>query len=311
MAEFRSIASAMDEDYKVEELKPQRSVDNEDFRKVFDRPFAAPLPSESAPQNTQVQTSHYDYNFDEKDYKNRRISTAKYHAPLQRMHFRSRNVGKKGKTDGGTEHKRRSREAQDHKDPKGHKDIKGHKEHKGHVKDHTDSGEKPHHHHHHRHHHRHPPPVLHHHRTISEREHLESRLRSGALTLREIEPIQERLATEKDEASVLAKRDLEEMAWHRFEDLRGLRRRRPHLPRHKSGMKTHYSRTDLSKSLQRFPVKYDHNPHEAFVELAQLTKHGEEMEWQEAARWIKFEENVEDSNRWESRMWLHSHSIAC
>ena len=22
------------------------------------------------------------------------------------------------------------------------------------------------------------------------------------------------------------------------------------------------------------------------------------MEWQEAARWIKFEENVEDSNRW-------------
>ena len=178
------------------------------------------------------------------------------------MHFRSRNVGKKGKTDGGTEHKRRSREGihvlpkikegqvshgyfedekenqeilksskdegklrhhhhhhgrhhherKDHKDPKGHKDLKGHKEHKGHVKDQTDSGEKPHHHHHHRHHHRHPPPVLHHHRTISEREHLESRLRSGALTLREIEPIQERLATEKDEASVLAKRDLEEMA---------------------------------------------------------------------------------------------------
>ena len=51
------------------QLKPQRSVDNEDFRKVFDRPYAAPLPSESAPQNTQVQTSHYDYNFDEKDYK--------------------------------------------------------------------------------------------------------------------------------------------------------------------------------------------------------------------------------------------------
>lgn len=37
---------------------------------------------------------------------------------------------------------------------------------------------------------------------------------------------------------------------------------------------------------------------QAFVELEQLTKHGEEMEWQEMARWIKFEENVEDSNRW-------------
>lgn len=32
--------------------------------------------------------------------------------------------------------------------------------------------------------------------------------------------------------------------------------------------------------------------------MEQLTKHGEEMEWQEMARWIKFEENVEDSNRW-------------
>ena len=32
--------------------------------------------------------------------------------------------------------------------------------------------------------------------------------------------------------------------------------------------------------------------------MEQLTKHGEEMEWQETARWIKFEENVEDSNRW-------------
>lgn len=44
-------------------------MDNEEFKKFFERPFAAPLPSESAPQNTQVKTSHYDYNFDEKDYK--------------------------------------------------------------------------------------------------------------------------------------------------------------------------------------------------------------------------------------------------
>ena len=43
-------------------------MDNDEFRKVFERPFAAPHPSESAPQNTQVKTSHYDYNFDEKDY---------------------------------------------------------------------------------------------------------------------------------------------------------------------------------------------------------------------------------------------------
>nr|XP_058942505.1 band 3 anion transport protein-like [Pocillopora verrucosa] len=331
MAEIRSLTSAMNEDdAPMEEVKPQITVDNEEFRKVFERPFAAPLPSESAPQSSQVPTSHYDYNFDEKDYKSRRVSSTRYHVPLQRLHSRSKNLDKLNKTDGGSsEHKRKSREGihvlpkikedqvslgveDDKENEKVLKPVKegkhhhrhhgrhhkDHKDHKG-QKDMKDVGEKPHHHHHHhRRHHHHPHPVLHHHRTISEREQLESRLRSGVLTLREIEPIQERLATEKDEANCLAKRDLEEMAWHRFEDLRGLRRRRPHLPRHKSGMSTHFSSTDISKSLQKFPVKYDHSPHEAFVELEQLTKHGEEMEWKETARWIKFEENVEDSNRW-------------
>lgn len=38
---------------------------------------------------------------------------------------------------------------------------------------------------------------------------------------------------------------------------------------------------------------------QAFVELEELTKNGEQMEWKETARWIKFEENVDqDSNRW-------------
>lgn len=88
-------------------------------------------------------------------------------------------------------------EHKDHKDKKDDKELK-------------DLREKKSHHHHRRHHQLISAPRLH--RTISEREQLESRLRSGALTLREIEPIQERLATEKDEASQLAKRDLEEMA---------------------------------------------------------------------------------------------------
>lgn len=44
-------------------------MSNEDFRKVFDRPFVAPRPFESGPQTSDVPTSHYDYNFDEKDYK--------------------------------------------------------------------------------------------------------------------------------------------------------------------------------------------------------------------------------------------------
>lgn len=37
---------------------------------------------------------------------------------------------------------------------------------------------------------------------------------------------------------------------------------------------------------------------QAFVEMNELTKNGDQMEWKETARWIKFEENVEDCNRW-------------
>ena len=37
---------------------------------------------------------------------------------------------------------------------------------------------------------------------------------------------------------------------------------------------------------------------QAFVEMEELTSNGEQREWKETARWIKFEENVEDSNRW-------------
>lgn len=337
MAEIRNISSASS-NYGVdlEEIRPQSAVSNEDFRKVFDRPFVAPRPFESGPQTSDVPTSHYDYNFDEKDYKSRRISSTKYHEPLQRLHSHSRKLNKLSKTSGSPKKdKRRFREIRvlpkinEGQEAHGHygdesdetqsaKEIplekRRHHHHRQHhsrhgheQKGHKDKREKElkdikgKKHHNHRRHHPHHHQLIaapHQHRTISEREQLESRLRSGALTLREIEPIQERLATEKDEASQLAKRDLEEIAWHRFEDLRGLRRRRPHLPRHKSGMKTHFSSTDISKSLQRFPVKYDHSPHEAFIELERLTKDGEEMEWKETARWIKFEENVEESNRW-------------
>ena len=35
-----------------------------------------------------------------------------------------------------------------------------------------------------------------------------------------------------------------------------------------------------------------------FVELEELTKEGGTLEWKETARWIKFEEDVEVSNRW-------------
>ncbi|XP_068084694.1 electroneutral sodium bicarbonate exchanger 1 isoform X3 [Anabrus simplex] len=42
-----------------------------------------------------------------------------------------------------------------------------------------------------------------------------------------------------------------------------------------------------------------HEPHPLFSELGELVHDGDEMEWKETARWIKFEEDVEEGgNRW-------------
>jgi hypothetical protein len=44
---------------------------------------------------------------------------------------------------------------------------------------------------------------------------------------------------------------------------------------------------------------YDHSPHEVFVQLDELQGTGDEREWKETARWIKYEEDVmEGADRW-------------
>lgn len=43
----------------------------------------------------------------------------------------------------------------------------------------------------------------------------------------------------------------------------------------------------------------DRSPHEVFVQLDELSGVGEEREWKETARWIKYEEDVEEgADRW-------------
>ncbi|XP_048578952.1 band 3 anion transport protein isoform X2 [Nematostella vectensis] len=157
--------------------------------------------------------------------------------------------------------------------------------------------------HHRRHHHSHSQK----HRTISEREAIanKARIRSGALTLSETGPafVDLALKVPSENEEKLENRDLEEMAWHRFEDFPGLRRRRPQFRKIKlkSGMLTRRrgsTCSDITASLHKFPVQYDHSPHEAFIELQELTGKDQDMRWKETARWIKFEEDVEDSNRW-------------
>lgn len=76
-------------------------------------------------------------------------------------------------------------------------------------------------------------------------------------------------------------------------------------------------RFDISKGKRRYSVKpkdssrkdsaplvgqkklFDHSPHEVFVQLDELFTNGVEREWKETARWIKYEEDVEEgAERW-------------
>ncbi|XP_033102443.1 band 3 anion transport protein-like isoform X2 [Anneissia japonica] len=110
----------------------------------------------------------------------------------------------------------------------------------------------------------------------------------------------EMIPTEMDEAIMLNKADLEDMATHRFEDIS--RKRRHKVQRRRRSSIIHgssYSKSSI-KSMKDKYKKYDHRPHEVFVELDELHK-GEdnEMQWKEKARWIKFEEDVEEGgDRW-------------
>lgn len=46
-------------------------------------------------------------------------------------------------------------------------------------------------------------------------------------------------------------------------------------------------------------TQFDHSPHEVFVQLDELQGQGEDREWKETARWIKYEEDVEEgADRW-------------
>lgn len=46
-------------------------------------------------------------------------------------------------------------------------------------------------------------------------------------------------------------------------------------------------------------MKFEHTPHDLFVQLNELHGSGQYQEWHETARWIKYEENVEEgADRW-------------
>ncbi|XP_062434252.1 anion exchange protein 3 [Rhea pennata] len=129
---------------------------------------------------------------------------------------------------------------------------------------------------------------------------LKERMCIGSMTTLESAAYQ-RVPTDEAEAQMLASADLDGMKSHRFEDNPGVRR---HLMKKPSRSQT----TRTSRKLAATPSvkkkkkkkKLDRKPHEVFVELNELVvDKNQEMHWRETARWIKFEEDVEeDTARW-------------
>ncbi|CAL8293782.1 unnamed protein product [Lota lota] len=124
---------------------------------------------------------------------------------------------------------------------------------------------------------------------------LTERRRTGNMTGAEQAKYQ-RIPTDESEAQTLASADLDGIKSHRFEDVPGVRR---HLVRKSTkGQVVHTGKDHKEPSTRS--RKQDHTPHEVFVELNELTMDkNQEMQWKETARWIKFEEDVEEeTERW-------------
>lgn len=97
----------------------------------------------------------------------------------------------------------------------------------------------------------------------------------------------------------------ETMAVHRLGDMSGGGRHHHSSKKHSVSSFVHVrgranSNQQEKKKSPRKKKEYDHRPHEVFVELDELYKEeGHEMQWKEKARWIKYEEDVEEgAQRW-------------
>ncbi|XP_056144839.1 anion exchange protein 3 [Lampris incognitus] len=127
---------------------------------------------------------------------------------------------------------------------------------------------------------------------------LRERICIGSMTALET-AVYQQVPTDEAEAQMLASADLDDMKSHRFEDNPGVRR---HLVKKSSRCqlsRTSNSSTPLS-SLKKKKRAADKKTHEVFVELNELiVEKDHEMRWKERARWIKFEEDVEEeTDRW-------------
>ncbi|XP_048835218.1 anion exchange protein 3-like isoform X3 [Brienomyrus brachyistius] len=142
---------------------------------------------------------------------------------------------------------------------------------------------------------------------------LRERVCIGSMTSTET-AVYQKVPTDEAEAQMLATMDLDDMkskghhgllhrnqailTGHRFEDNPGVRR---HLVKRSSrNQVTRCSISSPPRSGVRKKKKSDRKTHDVFVELNELiVDKNEDMHWKERARWIKFEEDVEEeTDRW-------------
>ncbi|XP_075878267.1 anion exchange protein 2a [Nelusetta ayraudi] len=102
-----------------------------------------------------------------------------------------------------------------------------------------------------------------------------------------------------DEAETLTSVDLDGIKSHRLDDVPAVRR---HLVRRSSKGPLIHGTNQLGGQTE-LPLRHlraDRTPHEVFVELNELViDRNQELQWRETARWIKFEEEVdEETERW-------------
>ncbi|XP_033715559.1 anion exchange protein 3 isoform X1 [Tursiops truncatus] len=111
---------------------------------------------------------------------------------------------------------------------------------------------------------------------------------------------EQQVPTDEAEAQMLGSADLDDMKSHRLEDNPGVRRHLVKKPSRMQGGRG--SPSGLAPILRRKKKKQqlDRRPHEVFVELNELMlDRSQEPHWRETARWIKFEEDVEEeTERW-------------
>ncbi|XP_044763391.1 anion exchange protein 3 isoform X2 [Coccinella septempunctata] len=137
------------------------------------------------------------------------------------------------------------------------------------VSDPVSSSRRRHHHHHHHHHHE-----------------------KNEVTFNE----KRRVSTQPEDLP-LKDADRDQLDSHRSDDSKALRR--PKISRPSNASMVYVGKNDVGELHFSSNKKYDHSPHALFVELDELHTSVEENEWKEKARWIKYEEDVEEGiDRW-------------